>query len=213
VYGTDLAYTTASLAAGEIQGAIIPYVLPGAGVEVIVGGIPAGIYYISPTQINFLIPSILTPGPSDVLVAIDGLHGADIAIQITAAAPAFFLLDAQHLIATRPDGTVITPEAPATPGDIVVLYLTGLGAVVPPLNDRQVPDTARWIQNIASLQITLDSVAVDPTAILYAGVAPGFAGLYQVNLLLPSNVGANPAIRANLGGESSPAGLTLPVQP
>jgi uncharacterized protein (TIGR03437 family) len=213
VYGTQLAYSTAVLVSDELHGGTIPDVLPGTGVEVLVGGIPAGIYYVSPTQINFLIPSILIPGPSDVVIAIDGLHGPDIPIQITAAAPAFFLLDAKDVVATLPDGTVITPENPAKPGAVVVLYLTGLGAVVPPLDDREIPDTALWIQDIADLKITLDGVSVDPALILYAGVAPGFGGLYQINLQLPSNVGANPAIRAAMGGESSPAGLSLPVQP
>jgi uncharacterized protein (TIGR03437 family) len=213
IYGTNLAYATVALSADEVHGGTIPSVLPGTGVEVLVGGIPAGIYYVCPTQINFLIPSILTPGPSDVLVAIDGLHGPDIPVQISAAAPAFFQLDAGDVIATLPDGTVITPQAPAKPGDIVVLYATGLGAVVPPLDDREVSTAAQWIQNLADLKITLDGAAIDSTRILYAGVAPGFAGLYQINLQLPATVGANPAIRATVAGQSSPAGLTLPVEP
>jgi uncharacterized protein (TIGR03437 family) len=76
-----------------------------------------------------------------------------------------------------------------------------------------VSTAAQWIQNLADLKITLDGAAIDSTRILYAGVAPGFAGLYQINLQLPATVGANPAIRATVAGQSSPAGLTLPVEP
>ena len=65
-----------------------------------VGGFAAGIYYISPTQINFLIPGILIPGPSFVRVSLDGLHGPDIPIQISPTAPAFFQLDAENVVAT-----------------------------------------------------------------------------------------------------------------
>lgn len=213
IYGTNLAYSTAALSADEVHGGTIPWVLPGTGVTVLVGSIPAGIYYVSPTQINFLIPSILGPGPSDVLVAIDGLHGPDIPIQISATAPAFFQLNAQDVVATQPDGTVITPQNPAKPGDYVVLYATGLGAVVPPLDDREVPESAQWIQDLTDLKVTLEGAQLDASDILYAGVCPGYAGLYQINLHLPATVGANPAIRVTLTDGSSPAGLILPVQP
>lgn len=213
IYGTNLAYSIAGLTADEVNGGAIPSVLPGTGVRVMVNSMPAGIYYVSPTQINFLVPAILLPGPSDILVAIDGVNGPDVPIEITAAAPAFFQLDATNAVATQPDGTVITPQNQARPGDIVILYLTGLGAVVPPLDDREVPQTALWIQEFSSLQITLNGTPVDPSDILYAGVAPGFAGLYQVNLHLPSTVAKNPAIRAVLGKQSSPDGVILPVQP
>ena len=213
IYGKNLAYATVALSADEIHGGTIPSVLPGTGVAILVCGIPAGIYYVSPTQINFLIPSVLDPAPCTILEAIDGLEGPSIMIQLNAAAPAFFQLNAANVIATQPDGAVITPQNPAHPGDVVVLYATGLGAVVPPLEDREVPTAIQWIAALGDLMVTLDGMPVDSSQILYAGVAPGFAGLYQINLQLPAGLGANPAIQAMLAGQTSPAGLTLPVQP
>jgi uncharacterized protein (TIGR03437 family) len=213
IYGTNLAYATAAVTSDEVHGGSMPSVLPNTGVRVLVGNIPAGLYYVSPTQINFLVSSILIPGPSEIVVAIDGLHGPIIPIRITAAAPAFFQFDAQTVVATLPDGTVITPQAPAKPGDYVILYATGLGAVVPPLDDLEVSESVQWIQKLPGLNITLDGTAVDPTDIVYAGVAPGFAGLYQINLYLPSTTGANPAIRAVMSNQKSPDGLILPLQP
>lgn len=213
IYGTNLAYATAVVTPAEVRAGHMPSVLPGTGVRVLVGNIPAGLYYVSPTQINFLIPSILIPGSFKVIVTIDGLHGPEIPIQVTAAAPAFFQLDARNVVATLTDGTVITPQAPAKPGDYVILYATGLGAVLPPLDNLEVAPAAMWLQDLSALQITLDGVAVDPMDIYYAGLAQGFAGLYQINLHLPATVGANPAIRAVMHNQSSPDGITLPVQP
>ena len=54
---------------------------------------------------------------------------------------------------------------------------------------------------------------MDPSAIDYAGVAPGFAGLYQINLTLPLSTGSNPEIRLQLDGASSIPGVHLPVSP
>jgi len=56
-------------------------------------------------------------------------------------------------------------------------------------------------------------VAVESSAIGYAGVAPGYGGLYQVNLTLPKSTGKNPEIRLQLDGASSIAGVHLPVSP
>lgn len=213
MYGTGLAYTTRAVAASDIHGGVLPTVLPGTGVRVLVSGIPASIYYVSPTQINFLVPSNLLPGPADIQVVLDALAGPDVSVQIAATAPALFQLDQQNAIATRPDGSLITPDNPASPGGVIVLYATGLGQTVPPLSYGEVPTTAMPIQQLSSLQILLAGVAVDSTAILYAGVAPGFAGLYQINLRLPDSVGTNPEIQVGLLDQPSPPGVLLPVQP
>ena len=58
----------------------IPKVLN--GVSVTVGGVEAPVYFVSSAQINFLVPSILIPGPSDVQVALDARGGPDVKIQI-----------------------------------------------------------------------------------------------------------------------------------
>ncbi len=212
IYGTNLAFATVALSPSDLNGAAIPSVLPNTGVRVQIAGLPAGIYYVSPTQVNFLFPSLLTPGPATLHVVIDGLDGPAVTLQIFDAAPAFFQLDAKTVIATEPDGSVISSEHPAKPGDYVVLYATGLGAVVPPLGYLEIPEVASWILDLSSLKITLDAAAVEASDILYAGVAPGFAGLYQINLHLPASVGANPAIRIAMGQQISPDGLILPVQ-
>jgi uncharacterized protein (TIGR03437 family) len=58
----------------------------------------------------------------------------------------------------------------------------------------------------------INGTALAPSSILYAGVAPGFAGLYQVDVRLPDQLPANPEIRLGVAGIMSPAGLILPAQ-
>jgi len=53
---------------------------------------------------------------------------------------------------------------------------------------------------------------VDPARVFYAGLAPGYAGLYQINVVLPEDLPSDPEIRVSVGSQSSPGGLKLPVR-
>lgn len=213
IYGTNLSYSTAGLTAGDIQGGFLPIILGSSETSVFVGNIAAPLYYVSPGQINFQVPADLRAVPVSVWVTVDGLVGPIVPLTLAPAAPALFQLDAQTAIATQVDGTLLTQASPAHPGDIVVLYATGLGATVPPAIYRQVASAAAQLAPGANLQILLDGVPVDSGAVEYAGLAPGFAGLYQINLILPVSTGTNPEIRLVMGGASSIAGVHLPVAP
>ncbi len=211
IYGTNLAYSTAGLTPGDIQGGLLPITLGASETTVYVGLFAADLYYVSPTQINFLVPPNLLPGAVTVHVTVDTTNGPAIAMTLAPAAPALFQLDASHAVATRLDGSVLTPASPAHPGDIVVLYATGLGATVPPAVYGQLPTAAAALVPGANLQILLDGVAVDASAISYAGIAPENAGLYQINLTLPMSSGANPQIQLVMDQASSISGVHLPV--
>jgi uncharacterized protein (TIGR03437 family) len=213
IYGKNLAYGTRALTPDDIRGGVLPTVFPGTGVRVLIGALPANLYYVSPTQINFLVPPNLLPGSVNLYVAVDGLAGPPVSIQLAASSPALFQLDQQNVIATRPDGSLITTSAPAQPGDTVVLYATGLGQTAPPAVYGMLPTQAAILKPGGDFSVQLDGSAVDASAVSYAGVAPGFAGLYQINLTLPASTGGNPEIRIGLAGSSSPSGLRLAVQP
>ncbi len=213
LYGNYLAYNTVTVLSSDIGGGVLPTVLPSTGVRVLVNGLPGNPYYVSPTQINFLVPPNLLPGPATVQLIIDGLAGPPVQVQLGAAAPALYQLDQQTIIATMADGTLITSAASAQPGDVVVLYATGLGQSVPPVGYGELPTAAAPLQMLSIFQVLLDGNPVDPTGILYAGLAPGFPGLYQINVTLPAATGVNPEIRIAVGAAVSEAGLHIPVGP
>jgi uncharacterized protein (TIGR03437 family) len=213
IYGANLAYGTAALTGSDIQGGVLPIVLGDSETQVFISNYAADLYYVSPAQINFLVPPMLLPGPVSFRVVIDGLEGKSIQLTLATAAPGLFQLDAQNAVATLADGSVLTPSSPAKPGDIVILWATGLGATTPPVIYGQVPTAAAPLVAGANLEILLNGVAVPSSAIDYAGVAPGFAGLYQINLTLPKSTKANPEIQLRLDGATSILKVYLPVSP
>ena len=209
IYGQGLSYTTASLDVADLAAGVLPIGL--GAVNVLVGGLPATLFYVSPTQINFLVPSILIPGRTTVQVVHDGLAGPSAKIDIADASPALFQVDAQTAIATRLDGSLVTSAAPGRPGDVLTLYATGLGHTVPPVSYRSIPNKAAPLERLAEFQVLLDGAPLDRSLVLYAGVAPGYAGLYQINVKMPDAVGPNPAVQISLGALISPPGLLLPL--
>lgn len=213
LFGTGLAYVTRGLAPEDIVGGVLPNVLPGTGVRILIGGLAANILYVSPGQINFLVPNLLRPGRTELQVVRNGLAGPPVPFEIASASPAIFQADAQTVIAARPDGSPITADQPAKAGDILTLYATGLGDTVPPVVYSNLSFKAAQIRQFAEFKLLLDGMPLDSSLILYAGIAPGFAGLYQINVQIPHSVSQNPEVQIGLGDSFSPAGIRLPLDP
>src|SRR5580704_5735735 len=124
IYGQNLAYTTASLTAADVVGGMLPTVLGSTGVHVLINNIPANIYYVSPTQVNLLIPTSLIAGPAMLQLVVDSLAGPAIPIMLQSAAPSLFQLNATTVLAEHLDYSLITASSPAQPGETIVLYAT-----------------------------------------------------------------------------------------
>lgn len=212
IYGQNLAYTTRALSASDVSNGTLPTVLGSTGVRVLINNIPANIYYVSPTQVNLLVPTSLIPGPVILQLVVDSLAGPAIPIMLQSAAPSLFQSDATTILAEHLDYSVITASSPAMPGEVVVLYASGLGPTIPAAIPDQIPEQAATITPISSFTMLINGVAVDPSLIYYAGVTPAFAGLFQINVRLPANTLANPEIRIGYAGIMSPPGRILPVQ-
>ena len=213
LYGVNLSYSTLGVSASDIHGGMLPTVLPSTGVQVIVNGLLAPIFYVSPKQINFLIPSNLLPGPVYVQTTLDGRQGPKVQVILEESAPTLYLLDQQTAVSIRADGSVVNDSAPARPGDWIELFATGLGDVIPPIASGEIPTAAARIVAMQEFQVLLDGAPVDAKQIGYAGVAPGFGGLYQINLKMPAGFAPNPEIQIALGKRISPGGIHLPAQP
>jgi uncharacterized protein (TIGR03437 family) len=184
-----------------------------ANVSVYVQNMVAPVLYVSPTQVNFLVPANLAPGFAPVRVVKQGLTGPAVNIAIVAGAPALFPLADGDALAVdwNNSNALITANAPAHAGDFIIIYATGLGAAGV-MTTGEVPSAGIAINNIAALKVTLGGLTVNPALIQYAGLTPGWAGLYQINLIVPGNVGTNPEISVAIGDQASPAGLKLAVQ-
>jgi adhesin/invasin len=113
-----------------------------------------------------------------------------------------------HAVAQNwPGGTLNSPEAGANPGEYCTLYLTGQGAL-----DRAVPTGAAAPADplalpLAPVQIWVGDQAADVT---FAGLAPGFVGVLQVNILIPDVAAGEQPLRVTIGGVSAnPAVLSI----
>jgi len=193
--------------AGDILNNTLPTELNGTHVYVM--NSPAPLLYVSDGQVNFLVPGNQLDGDVKIRVVREGLTGPEVTVTLVDAAPALFQTAAGYAIAAHLDNSLIAPGSPAQAGEIIVVYACGLGRTLPNPAPGAIPQSAAVIQRLSDLKVYLGGAAIDAASILYAGLTPGSAGLYQINLVLPDNPGTDPEIRVAIADQSSPAGLKL----
>jgi uncharacterized protein (TIGR03437 family) len=200
------------------------------GVCVLVGSTKAPILAVTPAQINFQAPQGLTPGTVSVQV-VTGCGTANEkrsdpqTVTARSASPEFFYFvqatSGRNPIAAVNDGTGVfvgTPGlsaggtfAPAKPGDVLTLYATGLGLTNPGFVAGQLPGATSPIAG--DIQVTVGSTTLAKTDVLYAGVTPYAAGLYQVNIHLPLSIpSGDQPVQTMVNGIASPSGGYITVK-
>jgi len=198
------------------------------GVSVSINSKPAYVYYISPTQIDVQAPDDSTTGNVPITVTNCAGTSNSTSVMKTALAagmqaPASFLVNGtQYMVALITDATkplgyafvgntsLSTPPyyyEPAKPGQSITAYGLGFGPVTP-TNASGVITTAA---NATSSPVTI-SFGSTPAAIAYAGLAPGFVGLYQFNITVPSTLAnADYPITVTVGGTAINQKMSLTV--
>ncbi|MEO8367863.1 MAG: SMP-30/gluconolactonase/LRE family protein [Candidatus Solibacter sp.] len=148
----------ANLAGALDQAATTPLPTQLGGVTVTVNGAAVPLYFVSPGQINAQLPYDALPGPATLRIG-----AAAASVTIAAAAPAIF--------------------AALRQGTVAVAYVTGLGTVKPAVaTGAAAPfDTLSYAD--AKVTATIDGIPAD---VAFAGLAPGFIGLGQVNIAIPA---------------------------
>jgi uncharacterized protein (TIGR03437 family) len=207
IYGNNLAVNTRAIAGSDVREGTLPFQLPGTGVTVLLNAQQMNVYYVSPRQINVLVPSQFRTGTVNLQVVVNGRAGPEVPIKLEESAPALFEDEAGFVVATHSNGAVISAEAPAARGEIVVLYATGLGPVIPASVANRIPQQAAWLERFQEFSVRLNGAAVARDRILYAGVTPGFAGLYQINVRLPENLADDPEVEVGTPQRMSPKSL------
>jgi uncharacterized protein (TIGR03437 family) len=101
--------------------------------------------------------------------------------------------------------------APAKPGDVVTLFLNGLGATSPSFAAGELPSGAG--STVAPVAVTVAGIQLAASDVLYAGVTPFLAGLYQINIRLPANVpDGDLAVVVRVGDFTTPEGGFLTIR-
>jgi uncharacterized protein (TIGR03437 family) len=192
MYGSGLAPSIA------IAGAFpLPPLLGGASVSV--NGVAAPLFYAGPNQINFQVPVLLS-GNAAVIVTAGGLQTGARSVPLRNTAPGIFLLPQGRAAAVNQDGSVNSPDRTAAPASLLAVYATGLGAVNPPVATATPAPTVSLSVVTAAVTAT---VGGQPATVLFAGLAPGYAGLYQVNLMVPQLAPGDYPLQISAGGVAS----------
>lgn len=177
----------AGLAAGVGQPGTLP--LPGTfeGTSVMVGSKLAPLYYISGGQINIELPADLTVGQQAILVSANGAFTLPQLLDINPfqAGIAAYADGSNNVIAQHADFSYVNAAHPASPGEVVIIYLAGLGATNPAVPSGQGAPTSEPLARVVNTPgVTVDG---QDAAVEFAGLAPGFVGLYQIDLQVPKN--------------------------
>jgi uncharacterized protein (TIGR03437 family) len=187
--------------------------------SVTINGVPAPLVSVSDGQISAQVPWEVVPGAANVIVNRTDSSSAPAPVQVNAFAPALAALSLGNLqaLATNADGTITASTSPlpgfrshpATAGDTVTFYATGLGPVnPPPLDGSNSSDTMR--QTVSIPTVLIGGV---PAVVSFSGLSPQFVGFYQINVVAPAGVttgGAVPVqIQTTDGSSSNPVTIAL----
>ena len=158
------------------------------GVQVLFNNAPVPLFYADPNQINFLVPAAAPQSGTADLQVLDTVTGrvlGDSTIQMNTVFPGLFTDTGNGMgtvAALNQDGTINSPTNPAVQGQVIVLFGTGQGFIAGAPADGY-PATA--VQTAAPPIVFVGGFPVDPSAVLYSGLAPGLVGVWQINVVIP----------------------------
>ena len=219
VFGTGLASPTSDR----------PNLLaPGlAAVVLTMNGIQAPLYYVSATQINFQVPwELAGQSQANLTVTVDGIPSSRVAVSLADFGPGIFTLTrtdgsntqgavliSNSSVYAAPAGTIAgATSRPANRGEFITIYCTGLGAVsnqpptgvaasASPLSSTA---TTTAVTLLGQLQLTPGVFGDVAAPVSFAGLTPGFFGLYQIDAQIPQTAltGVIP-LKVIIGGQTS----------
>ncbi len=194
IFGTNFGATTASASS-------VPFPTTLGVVSVAVGGRPAPVFYISPTQINFQVPWETPVGNADVTVTVNKATSSAGTVAVQTAAPGLFTQGDGAAIVQNSDYSLNTSSNPAAAGSTLIAYLTGSGPVTSSVPDGAVTPSAPLVQTTSTVTATIGSA---PAPVVFAGLTPGLVGVLQVNVTIPTGTatGSYP-LTITVGSEAS----------
>lgn len=156
------------------------------GVTVTVDGVEAPVYFVSAAQINFLIPYQTTPGlkPLQIRTAGGTISGN---VRVMAAAPGLFIKEAAN--AQPPKGAILNQDSTentssnvARRGQVIQIYATGPGLLNQSITDGAGAPSSPLVTTVSKPEVHIAGVKAD---VQFSGLAPNFAGLWQINAAIP----------------------------
>jgi uncharacterized protein (TIGR03437 family) len=170
------------------------------GTSMTIGGFAAPIIVAAPDHLIVQVPPELTPGGYNVVVT--GTNGtSDVAVlTVQPVYPSIFFDSVGGVVTKLPSQSLIRPDNGAAAGDVLIVYLTGLGQTNPPL-----PKGKLALRDPLSFTGTpIVTIGGKSANVLHSLAVPGFVGLYQIAVAMPAGVPAgNAALQVTLSGVAS----------
>ena len=182
-----------------------PYPASAGGATVYINDQPAPLYYVSPNQINFLIPYEAALGDGTLRLDRDGQRGNTVSIKIAPSSPKLLLAanQAGAVVSDAQHGAIVPVHA----GDYLVMYGFGFGPTVPPVPTNTATPATPYslVPGTNTVFFGLQGLFQKPV-----GVPPGFIGLaptfisafYQINVQIPADAPTGPAVPMYVQGDA-----------
>lgn len=158
-----------------------------AGSCLTVNGLSVPILFVSPSQINAQMP-FETLGNVTMILRTPGGVSDNFNLVVMPGAPGVFRTGTAGpetglaTIVREHNGLLVTPSNPVHKGDMLVIYLTGLGVTRPPTGTGLASPSSPLALTSATPQVTLGGL---PLQLLFSGLTPGEVGVYQINVAVP----------------------------
>jgi uncharacterized protein (TIGR03437 family) len=199
IFGANLATATGAASNVPLPNSI-------GGTSVTIGGKTAPLFFVSSGQVNAEVPWGTANGSQPVVVTLNGTSSAAATVTVQSASPGIFSQTSngkgpgaiQNFV-SQTSTPLNNAGASIAPGGLVIIYATGLGAV----NNTPADGAAGGGQtttNAVTVKVGTQTVTPD-----FAGLAPGFVGLNQVNVRLPASQvqGCNVPVQLLVAGQAS----------
>ena len=216
--GTNLANSTRGWQSSDFVAGRLPTTLD--GVSVTVGGLPAAVSFVSPTQLNVQAPLTGQTGPVNVVVTNNSAAGTAASASVSLDAPGLFVFAPggnkyAAAIVLRGDGTYsylgpaglfgsAVTTRPAQPGETLELFASGLGATNPSVPAGILFSGSAPLVDAAT--VTIGGVSAQ---VSYAGLVA--AGLYQLNVTVPNLPAGDQPLLVAVDGAASQPGVFVAV--
>ncbi len=192
--GSFISIYGGTLASAAATATSLPYPTALGGTEVLLGGQAIAVQYVSAQQINVVVPDSATGLQRIQVRNSSGTGGINVLIE--PAVPSLYATAVNAIT-----GALITASAPARPEDIISLYGTGLG-----LTERRA-DGLDW----ARIQPAV-TVGARPCAVSFAGRAPGYVGLDQINCRIATDAAVSDTATAVVQSGNRSSSITVPIR-
>ncbi len=183
--GTIVESYGSGLASGSGSTGAPPIPLTFNGTQMLVGGLAAPLFYLSTGQLDVQVPAELAPNQQYMaVVSANGALTLPVQIDTVPLEPGVAAYADGHVIAQHADYTLINATSPAKPGEVIIIYLLGMGPTNPPVaSGAAAPSSEPLARVTAQPTVTVDG---QKAGVAFAGLTPGYSGLYQIDFTVPS---------------------------